>query len=199
MANNGDAQKVKVFPRRKRLFAETARAHLGERSPEVEVDILVLENLYGMKQISAARSLGISLTCFKGVCRRLGLKKWPYEKPSQASSENSSRRQGRAEGPESSDSESATSMMDADQVEEVDDGRQDDQNMQMDCQGSSSCAERILVDKGIKDQAHSASGISFDREWVRWYVQIADSYDDEMMPAPSLWCDFCKQRHSQSA
>ncbi|EKX33498.1 hypothetical protein GUITHDRAFT_120300 [Guillardia theta CCMP2712] len=60
--NNQGVQKVKVYPRRKRL-QDMPRAEVNQRQQhEVEVDLEVLQRLFGMKQSSAARSL---------VCNRL--------------------------------------------------------------------------------------------------------------------------------
>ena len=48
-----------------------------QRMP-VKIDLAVLEALYGMPQPAAARALGIALTTLKQVCRKLGIKRWPY-------------------------------------------------------------------------------------------------------------------------
>ena len=48
--------------------------------PPVKVDLDMLQANFDRPQPEAAQSLGISLTCLKLVCRRLGLKRWPYRR-----------------------------------------------------------------------------------------------------------------------
>mmetsp|Transcript_11603 Transcript_11603/g.26578 ORF Transcript_11603/g.26578 Transcript_11603/m.26578 type:complete len:156 (-) Transcript_11603:103-570(-) len=39
-----------------------------------------LSKLFHMRQLDAAKHLGISLTSLKSACRRIGLDRWPYER-----------------------------------------------------------------------------------------------------------------------
>jgi hypothetical protein len=48
--------------------------------PPVKVDLEELQSKFDRPQPEAAQALGISLTCLKLVCRRLGLKRWPYRR-----------------------------------------------------------------------------------------------------------------------
>lgn len=63
---------VRLRPRRRTL----------DRNPELleEVDVTAeaLTGLFGMRVADAARSLGVSPTTLKTVCRRLGIERWPY-------------------------------------------------------------------------------------------------------------------------
>jgi hypothetical protein len=43
----------------------------------VEVDLATLKSKLGMRLSDAAKSLGISMTTFKQVCRKLGVARWP--------------------------------------------------------------------------------------------------------------------------
>lgn len=70
---NGD-DIVTLFPRRK---AGQTRPG-GGRGPVV-LTLELLEQFYGMPLHVAAKRLGICQTAIKKVCRRLGIKKWPYK------------------------------------------------------------------------------------------------------------------------
>ena len=48
--------------------------------PPVKVDLDMLQAKFDRPQPEAAQSLGISLTCLKMMCRRLGIKRWPYHR-----------------------------------------------------------------------------------------------------------------------
>jgi len=65
---------VTLFPRRK---AGQTRPG-GGRGPVV-LTLELLEQFYGMPLHVAAKRLGICQTAIKKVCRRLGIKKWPYK------------------------------------------------------------------------------------------------------------------------
>lgn len=65
---------VTLFPRRK---AGQNRPG-GGRGPVV-LTLELLEQFYGMPLHVAAKRLGICQTAIKKVCRRLGIKKWPYK------------------------------------------------------------------------------------------------------------------------
>ena len=64
------AQSVHVIPR------ASAQDAFRSSSP-VEVDLATLKSKLGMRLSDAAKSLGISMTTFKQVCRKLGLARWP--------------------------------------------------------------------------------------------------------------------------
>mmetsp|Transcript_20846 Transcript_20846/g.51233 ORF Transcript_20846/g.51233 Transcript_20846/m.51233 type:complete len:218 (+) Transcript_20846:660-1313(+) len=65
---------VTLFPRRK---AGQTRPG-GGRGPVV-LNLEMLEQFYGVPLHVAAKKLGICQTAIKKVCRRLGIKKWPYK------------------------------------------------------------------------------------------------------------------------
>ena len=46
-------------------------------SSPVDVDLETLKSKFGMRLSDAAKSLGISMTSFKQVCRKLGVARWP--------------------------------------------------------------------------------------------------------------------------
>ena len=69
---------VHLFPRRKAgdtVFPEKGRL-------PVKVDRKTIEAMFGMPQPHAARTLGISLTSLKQVCRKLGVTRWPCQRQS---------------------------------------------------------------------------------------------------------------------
>ena len=146
------------------------------------------------------------MTCFKGVCRRLGLKKWPYEKPNPASG-GSNQIHRKSEETESSDPDSATRVRPADQNQDEEDegdesGASDQFAKESDLKLSPGTSGSTAILKGAgghQDLQPSTQGSSsFDREWMRWFVHIVDRTDDEIMPAPSVWCDFCRESHSNT-
>jgi hypothetical protein len=51
--------------------------HNGPTDP-VRVSLDVIEDLGSLPLARAAASLGLSATSFKGACRKLGIKRWPY-------------------------------------------------------------------------------------------------------------------------
>uniref|UniRef100_A0A7S0LX11 RWP-RK domain-containing protein n=1 Tax=Cryptomonas curvata TaxID=233186 RepID=A0A7S0LX11_9CRYP len=63
-----------LFPRRKAGQAPQE----GGKGPVV-LSVELLEKFYGMPLHTAAKKLGICQTAIKKVCRRLGIKKWPYK------------------------------------------------------------------------------------------------------------------------
>ena len=65
---------VTLFPRRK---AGQTRPG-GGRGPVV-LTLELLQQFYGMPLHVAAKQLGICQTAIKKVCRKLGIKKWPYK------------------------------------------------------------------------------------------------------------------------
>jgi len=68
---------VRLFPRRKLTggnVPEKGRAPL-------KVDIVAIKSLFGRPQSEAAAELGISLTALKQICRKLGVPRWPYQRP----------------------------------------------------------------------------------------------------------------------
>ena len=51
-----------------------------ELHEEVDLTVEALTALFGMRMAEAARSLGVSPTTLKIVCRRLGIERWPYSR-----------------------------------------------------------------------------------------------------------------------
>ena len=68
---------VGVFPRRK-----TNENGVYKRGRlRISVDLDSIRMLFGMRQPEAAKTLTISLTALKQVCRKLGIVRWPYRRP----------------------------------------------------------------------------------------------------------------------
>ena len=57
--------------------------------PAARVDENRMRTMFGMPQPEAAKALGVSLTTLKQVCRRLGLSRWPYRRPSKGNARGS--------------------------------------------------------------------------------------------------------------
>lgn len=66
---------VQLFPRRKQ--GEGGCPPVKGRSP-VLIELDSISALFDTPQMVAARTLGISLTTLKQVCRKLGVTRWPY-------------------------------------------------------------------------------------------------------------------------
>ncbi|EKX53855.1 hypothetical protein GUITHDRAFT_100821 [Guillardia theta CCMP2712] len=75
-------QQVRIFPRRKAF--QDARPHKGKA---LMVDISTLQPLFGLPQEEASKLLGISVTAMKQLCRKLGVGRWPYQKPTRKEKE----------------------------------------------------------------------------------------------------------------
>ncbi|EKX36588.1 hypothetical protein GUITHDRAFT_117244 [Guillardia theta CCMP2712] len=85
---------VKIFPRRKKGEDDSV-----PREP-IYISLELLSRYFHLKQEEVASALGVSLTSFKGACRRVGLKKWPYvrsytEEKGGSGEEESSEEEGR--------------------------------------------------------------------------------------------------------
>ncbi|EKX53854.1 hypothetical protein GUITHDRAFT_150317, partial [Guillardia theta CCMP2712] len=68
---------VRIFPRRKAF--QDSKPYKGKA---LMVDISTLQPLFGLPQEEASKLLGISVTAMKQLCRKLGVGRWPYQKPS---------------------------------------------------------------------------------------------------------------------
>jgi len=68
---------VGVFTRRK----AGANSVLKRGRLPISVDLDSIRMLFGMRQPEAAKTLTISLTALKQVCRKLGIVRWPYRRP----------------------------------------------------------------------------------------------------------------------
>eukprot|EP00960_Hanusia_phi_P071432 767554-Hanusia_phi.AAC.3 len=66
--------KITLFPRRKAGQAQPGGGH-----GPVILSLELLEQFYNMPLHLAAKRLGICQTAIKKVCRKLGIKKWPYK------------------------------------------------------------------------------------------------------------------------
>ena len=70
---------VLLYPRRK--------GNCGQLPPKgrkpMALDLAALQDKFTLPQPDAARKLGVSLTSLKHVCRKLGLKRWPYRRHSE--------------------------------------------------------------------------------------------------------------------
>ena len=68
---------VLLFPRRKRSDNGVHKTYRrNERSPVI-FDLAKIAQSFHSVQSDAAEALGISVTCLKKVCRKLGVKQWP--------------------------------------------------------------------------------------------------------------------------
>eukprot|EP00960_Hanusia_phi_P027712 746970-Hanusia_phi.AAC.5 len=69
-----NAARVKVCPR--------PRGSALSYSPQepVSLDQSLVKSLFHLTQCEAAENLGISLSSLKLACRRMGIKKWPYNR-----------------------------------------------------------------------------------------------------------------------
>jgi len=70
---------VGVFPRRK--AGENSVSGRRRLPIRVDLDCDCIRMLFGMRQSEAAKTLTISLTALKQVCRKLGIVRWPYHRP----------------------------------------------------------------------------------------------------------------------
>ncbi|EKX36755.1 hypothetical protein GUITHDRAFT_117053 [Guillardia theta CCMP2712] len=55
-----------------------ARPRASDQRRYIRLDLLTISSLFHLRQLEAARILGISLTSLKSACRRLGVERWPY-------------------------------------------------------------------------------------------------------------------------
>jgi hypothetical protein len=74
---------VRMFPRRKRDEKETDTMPCRGR-PAMTLNLEAVQAKFDLPQQEAARALGISVTSLKQVCRKLGVKRWPYHRVTQA-------------------------------------------------------------------------------------------------------------------
>jgi len=66
-----------LFPRRKagdNVFPEKGRL-------PVNINLQTIQTMFCMPQPEACKALSISLTALKQVCRKLGITRWPYQRP----------------------------------------------------------------------------------------------------------------------
>lgn len=76
---------VCVFPRCSRT--RQADRHSKPRPPgkrrrvPLAFTLEALEQYYNVPQAAAANELGVSVTTMKQICRRLGIERWPYQRP----------------------------------------------------------------------------------------------------------------------
>jgi hypothetical protein len=70
---------VRMFPRRKRDEKETDTMPCRGR-PAMTLNLEAVQAKFGLPQQEAARALGISVTSLKQVCRKLGVRRWPYHR-----------------------------------------------------------------------------------------------------------------------
>jgi hypothetical protein len=72
---------VRIFPRRKIAGGVGGVAPEKGRAP-LKVGIVAVRAHFGRPQSQAATELGLSLTALKQICRKLGVPRWPYQRPS---------------------------------------------------------------------------------------------------------------------
>lgn len=64
-----------------RVFVQPRRTQRkAAKKPLVVVTRAVLEPLFEMTLVGAARALGVGTTALKSACRKLGLRGWPYRR-----------------------------------------------------------------------------------------------------------------------
>jgi len=80
VVHRGIPTNIKIFPRRKLGDDEDTVAPFRGRVP-MSLSLQTIQSKYAIPQKEAAQSLGISLTAFKQVCRKLGVIRWPYRRP----------------------------------------------------------------------------------------------------------------------
>jgi len=84
---SSDGKRVLLYPRRKGDARGDARGDAPQRGRKpVSLELATVEAKFELPQPEAAKELGISLTSLKLVCRKLGLKKWPYRRPGKSPS-----------------------------------------------------------------------------------------------------------------
>jgi hypothetical protein len=63
---------------REAIVHKRGKARNNGPTDPVRVSLDVIEDLGSLPLARAAASLGLSATSFKGACRKLGIKRWPY-------------------------------------------------------------------------------------------------------------------------
>ncbi|EKX36590.1 hypothetical protein GUITHDRAFT_117246 [Guillardia theta CCMP2712] len=91
---------VSVFPRRRR------GEDMAEVKEPVELTYELVSRFFEMKQEDAAQQLGLSLTSFKGACRRLGVVRWPYNRKYNSKQEEKELHHSSSDRSESADNDS---------------------------------------------------------------------------------------------
>ena len=98
-------EQVHVYPRR--MDRKSVRSTNIPQSPIV-LTRKMLEPFFGRPLSEAAEHVGLSITALKSVCRKLGIRRWPYQQS------KSRRKAGAADAMSSSSSMSAANMVEVD-------------------------------------------------------------------------------------
>ena len=98
-------EQVRVYPRR--MDRKSVRSTNIPQSPIV-LTRKMLEPFFGRPLSEAAEHVGLSITALKSVCRKLGIRRWPYQQS------KSRRKAGAADAMSSSSSMSAANMVEVD-------------------------------------------------------------------------------------
>jgi hypothetical protein len=75
---------VRVFPRcsKTKQAAHSKPSPTGrQRRAPLAFTLEAIEQYYNVPQADAANELGVSVTTMKQICRRLGIDRWPYQRP----------------------------------------------------------------------------------------------------------------------
>jgi len=72
---------VNLYPRKKKAEEQRSKDHMA-------ITLEQLKPLFNSPLKQAAAKLGICTTAFKSVCRKFGLRCWPYKLLKQAGSNN---------------------------------------------------------------------------------------------------------------
>jgi len=80
MSRDDTDEAVRIFPRQKIGEEDAMPERVRGRAPLILTRDMV-EAKFTWRQKDAAQSLGISLTAFKQVCRKLNIYRWPYRRP----------------------------------------------------------------------------------------------------------------------
>ncbi|EKX50501.1 hypothetical protein GUITHDRAFT_151174 [Guillardia theta CCMP2712] len=97
------ATRVKVCPR--------PRGNVLSYSPQepVSLDQALVKSLFHLTQYEAAQAIGISLSSLKLACRRMGIRKWPYNRRNMSRKSETKRPAGK-EGSGASEGEEEAAM-----------------------------------------------------------------------------------------
>ncbi|EKX41208.1 hypothetical protein GUITHDRAFT_112680 [Guillardia theta CCMP2712] len=77
---NGLMLDDQVHPQETVSVVVRSRPRDSDRRDDIQLTRQVVESFFGLRQIDAAKQLGVSLSSLKAACRKLGIEKWPYSR-----------------------------------------------------------------------------------------------------------------------
>ena len=132
-------EQVRVYPRR--MDRKSVRSTNIPQSPIV-LTRKMLEPFFGRPLSEAAEHVGLSITALKSVCRKLGIRRWPYQQS------KSRRKAGAADAMSSSSSMSAANMVEVDALGAANKGEMHPQLDRGKCESSMDlCSGVGLIDE----------------------------------------------------